>query len=238
MHADVENQHASGLEDEQSECKNRHEPANVLREKVCRMTKPVLIVGAGLASLALARTLLKRNVPFRVLEASPELRKYSYGLTLLPWAYKPLASVLKCGTATELTKITATDSAIGGVGTVCTDFKDAYTGASLLTAQQSRDAYRCSRNKLTQLLVQGVSIQYGSKVEQVENTSNGVLVHFEDGKTLEGSLAVGADGVHSTGVTLHKQIGVAFSGQQINRPFTHAHLVQCAKAYHQMWPHQ
>ncbi|KAA6424607.1 MAG: FAD binding domain-containing, partial [Trebouxia sp. A1-2] len=172
-----------------------------LRNICHEMAQPVLIVGAGLAGLSLARTLSSYRVPVRIFEASPEIRKYSYGITLLSWAYQPLVSTLRLGSVEELKAATATDAQVGGSGLISAQVKDAYTGATLLsdpprepTAPQS---YRCSRSKLGQLLAQGLDIEFGCKLDRVEQKASGVQLHFEGGKTAEGCLIVAADGIHS-----------------------------------------
>ncbi|KAL0031237.1 hypothetical protein WJX77_010786 [Trebouxia sp. C0004] len=165
------------------------------------MAQPVLIVGAGLAGLSLARTLSSYRVPVRIFEASPEIRKYSYGITLLSWAYQPLVSTLKLGSVEQLKAATATDAQVGGSGLISAQVKDAYTGATLLSESprepKAPQSYRCSRFKLGQLLAQGLDIEFGCKLDRVEQKASGVQLHFEGGKTAQGSLIVAADGIHS-----------------------------------------
>ena len=174
-----------------------------LRNACHEMAQPVLIVGAGLAGLSLARTLSSHRVPVRIFEASPEIRKYSYGITLLSWAYQPLASTLKLGSVEELKAATATDAQVGGSGLISAQVKDAYTGATLLSdpprEPKAPQSYRCSRSKLGQLLAQGLDIEFGCKLDRVEQKASGMQLHFEGGKTAEGSLIVAADGIHSVG---------------------------------------
>ena len=158
------------------------------------MSQPVLVMGAGFAGLSLARTLLAQGIPVRIFDSSPQLRKHSYGVTLLSWAYKPLASMLNLGTETDLRRSTATDCAVGGLGAIN------LSGALLASRKEEQpDSYRCSRSKLSTLLAQGVDVEFNSKLESIHSSSTGVSVRFEGGKTAEGILAVGADGVHSAG---------------------------------------
>ena len=160
------------------------------------MSQPVLVIGAGFAGLSLARTLLAQSVPVRIFDSSSQLRRHSYGVTLLSWAYEPLASLLNLGSGVDLRRTTATDSAVGGLGVI------SLSGSSLLsdsTRKEQQDSYRCNRSKLTDLLVQDVPVEFNSKLESIHSSSTGVLVRFEGGKTAEGILAVGADGVNSAG---------------------------------------
>jgi 2-polyprenyl-6-methoxyphenol hydroxylase-like FAD-dependent oxidoreductase len=54
---------------------------------------PVLIAGAGIGGLALARALARRGLPFLVLEQAPALGEIGAGLTLWPNALRALARV-------------------------------------------------------------------------------------------------------------------------------------------------
>lgn len=160
------------------------------------MSQPVLVIGAGFAGLSLARTLLAQRIPVRIFDSTPQLRKHSYGITLQSWAYKPLASILNLSSETDLRQRTATDSAVGGLGLI--NLSGTSPLSASLTAGQP-ECYRCSRSKLSSLLAQGVDIEFNSKLESIHSSSTGVHVCFEGGKTAEGILAVGADGVHSAG---------------------------------------
>ena len=171
------------------------------------MSHPILILGAGLAGLSLARTLTTHRIPFRIFEASPQIRKQSYGITLLSWVYEPLVNKLQLAESeAELKKRTATDSPVGGCGVINNYVTDAHTGATLRPSHGNEmggpRSYRCSRSKIGHLLMQGLNIEFGNKLVRVETTSSGVFVHFEDGRTAQGSLVVGADGVHSVGKLL------------------------------------
>ena len=160
------------------------------------MSQPVLVIGAGFAGLTLARTLLAQRIPVRIFDSRPQLRKHSYGVTLLSWAYKPLASMLNLGSETNLRRSTATDCAVGGLGVI-----------NLSRKEEQPDSYRCSRSKLSTLLAQGVDVEFNSKLESIQSSSTGVVVRFESGKTAEGILAVGADGVHSAGQYVPSYLG-------------------------------
>ena len=160
------------------------------------MSQPVLVIGAGFAGLSLARTLVSQSIPVRVFDSSPQLRAHSYGITLLSWAYEPLASLLDLSSVKDLKRATATDSAVGGLGVLSLPASSLTSGS---TREEQQDSYRCSRSKLSELLAQGVDIEFDRKLESIHSGSRGVLVRFKGGETAEGSLAVGADGVHSAG---------------------------------------
>ena len=164
------------------------------------MSKPVLVIGAGLAGLSLARTLLAQSVPVRIFDSLPQLRRHSYGVTLLPWACEPVVSRLNIGGETGLRRATSTDSKIGGLGLINS------VGASRRPASGIPDGkrrpYRCSRSRLSEILSQGMDVEFNRKLKSINSSSAGVTVHFEGGETAEGILAVGADGVHSSGQSM------------------------------------
>jgi len=70
------------------------------------MSNDVLIVGGGIGGLTLALTLHRANIPFKVIEAAPEIKPLGVGLNLLPHAMTQLYelgledALLKCGIET------------------------------------------------------------------------------------------------------------------------------------------
>ena len=73
-----------------------------------------------------------------------------------------------------------------------------YTHESLLS--QEAPVFRCNRKHLRDYLRQGIPVEFGSKLEGIEKTPAGQLTaKFSDGKSAQGSLVVGADGVNSAG---------------------------------------
>lgn len=67
-----------------------------------------------------------------------------------------------------------------------------------MTAGSSKPhSFRAHREKLEQLLSEGLEIQWEQAVEQVEQTSSGTVLRFQDDQTVESGCVVGADGPHS-----------------------------------------
>ena len=54
------------------------------------LQKPILVVGAGLAGLSLARSLASYGVPAIVFDGAPETRRQGFGIMLRNWGYGPL----------------------------------------------------------------------------------------------------------------------------------------------------
>lgn len=187
-----------------------------MRLRFVGMSQPVLVIGAGFAGLSLARTLLAQRIPVRIFDSSPQLRRHSYGVTLLSWAYKPLASMLNLGSETDLRRSTATDCAVGGLGVINLSGAEPPFTHSIFQREEQPDSYRCSRSKLSTLLAQGVDVEFDSKLESIHSSSTGVLVRFEGGKTAEGILAVGADGVHSAGQFVPSCSGLSIKVQHLS----------------------
>lgn len=57
--------------------------------------------------------------------------------------------------------------------------------------------YRLNRAKLRQLLSTDIPIQWAKKFKSVEVKDDGVVVHFADGYSVEGSMLLGVDGKNS-----------------------------------------
>ncbi|KAL8717184.1 MAG: hypothetical protein Q9225_005546, partial [Loekoesia sp. 1 TL-2023] len=56
---------------------------------------PITIVGAGLAGLTLGRCLRQYGIATVVLERVSSSPTYNYGITLYPWAFRPLLNILQ-----------------------------------------------------------------------------------------------------------------------------------------------
>lgn len=167
--------------------------------------KPILISGAGLASLLLARTLLRANIPFQVFErdASLSFRGQGYrlrlsieGLDAIEAALDPAAFQRfydRCGKT-------------GGQGFA---HFDAVTGELLEQQRQivenlsSRDGkvVGIARGEMRRLFMEGCEefVHFNKQVKGYELTNdNGVRALFADGtKSVEGSLLVAGEGIKS-----------------------------------------
>ncbi|KAL5376904.1 hypothetical protein DPSP01_010170 [Paraphaeosphaeria sporulosa] len=174
-------------------------------------TKPVLISGGGVASLLLASSLRRSNIPFIVYErdASPIFRAQGYRLRLSP---EGLDAIEKALPPAKWETFWATCGKTGGAGLVSIDPVTGETtgqgidAANPSTAPQevlsSRDGkvVGISRGDMRKLFMEGIddSIRWGFHVRSYELTADGVRAVFADGsKSEEGCLLVGAEGIYS-----------------------------------------
>jgi 2-polyprenyl-6-methoxyphenol hydroxylase-like FAD-dependent oxidoreductase len=184
--------------------------------------KPILISGAGLASLLLAQSLLHANIPFLIFErdSSFSIRAQGYRLRLSSEGLDAIESVLgpegfqrfwdKCGKT-------------GGSGFAAID---AYTGSKISISEPAKDGNRekasdektkreppresltsrdgkivgISRGDMRKLFASGCEsfIHWNHRVTGYELTSSGVQAVFADGsKSVEGEMLIGGEGIYS-----------------------------------------
>ncbi|MCV2891687.1 FAD-dependent oxidoreductase [Lentibacter sp. XHP0401] len=154
----------------------------------------ILIVGAGIGGLALARVLALRGADVTVLEQAPEIAEVGAGLQISP---NGLAVLRALGLAGAL-------EASGAVLADTVQLKD-YRGAGVLkldlTQLSPQKYYFVHRADLIELLAEGaraagVKIQLLQKVESVEDGPLARII-LASGEVREADLIVGCDGVHS-----------------------------------------
>jgi hypothetical protein len=182
------------------------------------MAKPILISGAGLASLLLARSLLRASIPFIVFERDSSisfrgqgyrLRLSTEGLEAIEYALGPEAFKGfwdKCGKT-------------GGSGFAALN---ALTGEKLPPPKKDDDQEKTgdakpkvptetlesrdgkiigiARGDMRKFFISGCEpyIQWAHRVTGYELTTSGVCAVFADGsKSVEGSMLVGGEGIYS-----------------------------------------
>ena len=177
--------------------------------------KPVLISGAGLASLLLAQSLRHSGIPFHIYErdASISTRAQGYRLRLSTEGLDAIESVLPpdqwkafwaaCGKTggsngglTVLNAVTAEDITEDKSRPVDQETK---SGQNSLT---SRDGLviGIARGEMRNRFAKGCedSIHFSHQITGYESTATGVHALFADGtKSPEGSLLVGGEGIYS-----------------------------------------
>lgn len=150
---------------------------------------PITIVGAGLAGLALGRCLKQHGIASIVLEKAPSSARHNYGITLHPWAYRPLLKILQIDEQTFQDEL-AVDSLRPGKGAIAENA----LGPGI---NKENGTFRCHRGRLGKLLQKDQDIRWEHTVQHVTASSQGILVHLKDAKPLETETLIGTDGVHS-----------------------------------------
>jgi 2-polyprenyl-6-methoxyphenol hydroxylase-like FAD-dependent oxidoreductase len=159
------------------------------------MNKPIIIIGGGIGGLTAALALQKIGVEVRVFERAPELKEVGAGLGLWLNAVlaldrlgvgekiRSLASPLKFGElATPQGKVLSRMDIEKIIGV-----KD--TGNFVMHRADLLSAVKDA-------LPPGI-IETDAECEKIEQDGGGVTAYFKNGKSVRGSLLIGADGLHS-----------------------------------------
>lgn len=180
--------------------------------------KPILISGAGLASLLLARSLLRASIPFLIFERdnSISFRAQGYRLRLSSEGLDAIESVLgpeefqrfwdKCG-KTGGSGFAAIDATTGSkLSETAKDVDpDKAGGADSKPPKEtltSRDGkiVGISRGDMRKFFLEGCEpfIHWSHRVSSYESTPTGVHAVFaDDSKSVEGEMLIGGDGIYS-----------------------------------------
>ncbi|MCJ1225995.1 hypothetical protein MMC12_002644 [Toensbergia leucococca] len=180
--------------------------------------KPILISGAGLASLLLAQSLLRASIPFLIFErdTSFSFRAQGYRLRLSSEGLNAIESVLgpegfqrfwdKCG-KTGGGGFAAIDATTGSqISEPAKDVNLEKGGGEKAKGPQETLASRdgkivgISRGDMRKFFMSGCesSIQWSRHVTSYELLSSGVRAIFADGsKSVDGEMLVGGEGIYS-----------------------------------------
>lgn len=150
---------------------------------------PITIVGAGLAGLTLGRCLKHHGIAAVVLERVASSPRHNYGITLHPWAFRPLLNILQMDEGLFRESL-AIDSMRGGKGEVS-------EGALAPAINTDLGTFRCHRGRLERLLQEGQDIRWDHTVQNVKASSQGVVVQLKDAQPIDAEILIGTDGVHS-----------------------------------------
>lgn len=156
----------------------------------------VVIIGAGIAGLALARALALRGADVQVLEQARAIREVGAGIQIAPNG----AAVLRgLGLGDDLAQV--------GLQAGAVQLINGQTGAQVarldLTRRAlDRDYHLLHRADLIDLLhraalAAGVRISLGAKVDRVDLGGAQPVLHLSSGQDLAAPWAIGADGLHS-----------------------------------------
>jgi len=164
--------------------------------------KPILISGAGLASLLLARSLLRNNIPFLIFERDASMggRGQGYRLRLSDQGLDAVESVLD---PEAWQKFYDTCGKTAGSGMIAFDGvtgeeTDRKTGETLTSRRGM--ILGIARGDMRNLFLEGSveHIRWSKRVDGYELTDGGVRAIFSDGtKSVEGSMLIGGEGIRS-----------------------------------------
>lgn len=172
------------------------------------MPPPILIIGAGISGLTVARLLTNAGIPCIVFEASPS-RSQGYAISLRDWGFRTLLKALGNIPLTSLTRAVAPDRHIGGWGWLDQSWRNNQTGSIIMMppreSKEKPSILRANRNALRSWIAdcgeEEVDIRYGHRLANLifdEQDGDVFTAQFENGSSYKGSLLVAADGVHST----------------------------------------
>ncbi|MBL4767060.1 MAG: flavin-dependent oxidoreductase [Rhodobacteraceae bacterium] len=158
----------------------------------------ILIAGGGIAGLTLGLTLNQIGVPFRIYEASRDIRPLGVGINLQPNAVRELFDL---GLETQLETI--------GVKTRQISFHSKY-GLKIWEEPRGQQAgykwpqYSLHRGKLQVMLYETLleragpdCVVTGNRATGFENTADHAVLTLENGEHPAGDLVIAADGIHS-----------------------------------------
>ena len=152
--------------------------------------QPVNIIGAGIGGLTLARSLSKRGIPYVLYERQTSIPRHSYGITLHPSSYRPLLKILGLDEHSFRRRV-AVDGQSGGQGNINTK-RLVHSGGI------DPNSFRAHRGKLEQLLREGLEIQWNHSLEKAQKTLTGTVLRFQNGRQVDSTCTIGADGPHSS----------------------------------------
>ena len=197
---------------------------------------PVIIIGAGISGLALAQSLLRRQIPFRVYERDAVFnqRAQGYRVRLNADGINALKSCLTPDLYHRLEKSCAHVPSKGNGPLWQLDALTAEQKQQKLAPPPASKApvvlwedvqpLNADRSVLRDVLMQELQpyVEFGKEFDFYEVTSTGVKVLFRDGNLVEGRLLVGADGSSSR---VRKQLAPGYRQVDTEGRFIYAKTV-------------
>ncbi|KUJ76472.1 hypothetical protein AVO45_11815 [Ruegeria marisrubri] len=158
----------------------------------------ILIAGGGIAGLSLGLTLHQIGVPFRIYEAVREIKPLGVGINLQPNAVREL---LDLGLGEELDEIGVKTRQYGFYSKLGKTIWEEPRGT---WAGYAWPQYSVHRGHFQMMLYRALldragpdCVVTGARATGFEDTGDGATLLLEDGRRIEGSLLVAADGIHS-----------------------------------------
>ncbi|MGN8070886.1 FAD-dependent oxidoreductase [Mucilaginibacter sp. 22184] len=160
------------------------------------INKPIIIIGAGYAGLSLALFLKKAGIPSAIFEAYPDVKSIGAGIGLAPNG----VSILQ--------ELGLSEKVINAGKTIDYNNFRNYKGKFLARIKTNaikkfgQPFVTISRATLHQILYQeaieqGIGINFQKRLKDINEHTEGIIAIFDDESRVEGSLIIGADGIHS-----------------------------------------
>ncbi|GAA0527735.1 FAD-dependent monooxygenase [Pigmentiphaga sp. GD03639] len=160
----------------------------------------IIIAGGGLGGLTAGLALLQQGFQVRILEQAPQLKEVGAGIQLGPNAVHVLYALGLEGDLRE--------QACEPEGKIVRLWNTGQTWNLFNLGDVSRELYgypylTVHRADLHQAIAAGVrradpdALVLGAKFERFEQNGDGVTAYTADGRSFQGDVLVGADGVHS-----------------------------------------
>jgi 3-hydroxybenzoate 6-monooxygenase len=164
------------------------------------VTNEMVVVGGGIGGLAAALAAAEAGRQSVVLEQAPQFGEVGAGLQLGP---NGMSVLERFGVMDAISQVSVFPKRLV--------LKDVYTGKELAVmdlGETFKQRYGAPyavmhRSDLHRVLLEAceanplVTLKTNSKIEKVENKDGGVVVTKEDGETITGKAAIGADGIWS-----------------------------------------
>ncbi|TGJ84561.1 hypothetical protein E0Z10_g4202 [Xylaria hypoxylon] len=159
----------------------------------------VVVLGAGPAGLFTAHALAAAGIDFIVLERQPEIVRYQ-GALLIIWA--PFIRLMdQLGLYEQIKKVSTRITTKTGF----THNDEPLTSERLFIALEDELGYPTvglSRGDLIRVFYENLpgketKVRANAHAVNIETHKDGVHVHLADGSVVDGSIVIGADGVHS-----------------------------------------
>jgi 2-polyprenyl-6-methoxyphenol hydroxylase-like FAD-dependent oxidoreductase len=180
----------------------------------------ILIVGAGPTGLTLAIDLARRNIPFRIIEATPTPSTGARGKGLQPRTLEVfddlgiIDAILAAGALYPRLRIHAGPLSFraGSLGTSKPPTADTPYPNLWMVPQSKTEAIL--RERLTTL---GRSIEYGTALNSLTQQQDGVHATLSTGEAVHADYLVGCDGARSV---VRKSLGVQLLGETLTEKLT------------------
>jgi 2-polyprenyl-6-methoxyphenol hydroxylase-like FAD-dependent oxidoreductase len=168
---------------------------------VTRKSEPILVVGGGLGGAAVSLALARKGFRVSLIEQAPEFGVIGYGIQLGPNVFSMFD---RLGVSEAILAQSIVPKAVLMIDSVDADvIARIPTGASF-KARFRRPYIVIHRVDLHRILLDAcaandnVELMPLTGVERFEERGDGVRLHTEDNRTIEGAAVIGADGLRST----------------------------------------